>query len=144
MCRARRGGPRTPSTTTDANLNCAFVENALIYVIVKSQQNTIELVTRPGTLQSSVEHIETLLNRGYRDPPYPIPSMARASERTLVCTICKYTASNEGCLRTHLRHHMKEAHDAVLKCETCSSQFDSTIDYFKHLPQHKLNSRTGH
>jgi len=93
-----------------------------------------------GTLQSSVEHIETLLNRGYRDPPHPIPSMARASEKTLVCTICKYTASNEGCLRTHLRHHMKEAHDAVLKCETCSSQFDSTIDYFKHLPQHKLNS----
>ena len=27
--RARRGGPRTPSTTTDANLDCAFVENAL-------------------------------------------------------------------------------------------------------------------
>ena len=26
--RARRGGPRT---TTDANLDCAFVENALIY-----------------------------------------------------------------------------------------------------------------
>ena len=31
VCRARRGGPRTPSTTTDANLNCAFVENALVY-----------------------------------------------------------------------------------------------------------------
>ena len=31
VCRARRGGPRTPSTTTDANLDCAFVENALIY-----------------------------------------------------------------------------------------------------------------
>ena len=29
--RARRGGPRTPSTTTDANLDCAFVENALFY-----------------------------------------------------------------------------------------------------------------
>ena len=29
VCRARRGGPRTPSTTTDANLDCAFVENAL-------------------------------------------------------------------------------------------------------------------
>ena len=26
---ARRGGPSTPSTTTDANLDCAFVENAL-------------------------------------------------------------------------------------------------------------------
>ena len=26
---ARRGGPRTPSTTTDKNLDCAFVENAL-------------------------------------------------------------------------------------------------------------------
>ena len=31
VCRARRGGPITPSTTTDANLDCAFVENALIY-----------------------------------------------------------------------------------------------------------------
>ena len=29
--RARCGGPRTPSTTTDANLDCAFVENALFY-----------------------------------------------------------------------------------------------------------------
>ena len=31
VCRARRGGPRTPSTTTDANLDCAFVANALFY-----------------------------------------------------------------------------------------------------------------
>ena len=29
VCRARCGGPRAPSTTTDANLDCAFVENAL-------------------------------------------------------------------------------------------------------------------
>ena len=29
VCRARRGGPRTLSLTTDANLDCAFVENAL-------------------------------------------------------------------------------------------------------------------
>ena len=28
---ARRGGPRTPSTTPDANLDCAFLENALFY-----------------------------------------------------------------------------------------------------------------
>ena len=28
---ARNRGPRTLSTTTDANLDCAFVENALIY-----------------------------------------------------------------------------------------------------------------
>ena len=31
VCRARRGGPRTPSITTDTNLDCAFVENALFY-----------------------------------------------------------------------------------------------------------------
>ena len=31
VCRARRESPRTPSTTTDANLDCAFVENALFY-----------------------------------------------------------------------------------------------------------------
>ena len=32
VCRARRKGPRTLSTTTDANLDCAFVENALFYI----------------------------------------------------------------------------------------------------------------
>ena len=31
-CSARREGPRTPSTTTDANLDCAFVENTLLYI----------------------------------------------------------------------------------------------------------------
>ena len=30
--RARRGGPRTLSTTADTNLDCAFVENALFYI----------------------------------------------------------------------------------------------------------------
>ena len=52
MCCTRRGGPRTPSTTTDANLDCAFVENALFLhrsLILKSHQNRIELVTRPAT-----------------------------------------------------------------------------------------------
>ena len=27
--------PRTPSRTTDANLDCAFVENALLFVVLK-------------------------------------------------------------------------------------------------------------
>ena len=31
VCRARRGGPRTLSTTTGAHLDCASVENALFY-----------------------------------------------------------------------------------------------------------------
>ena len=42
MCRARRGGPRTPSRTSDANLDCAFVENALFLprsLIEKIRQN---------------------------------------------------------------------------------------------------------
>ena len=53
MCGARRGGPRTPSTTTDANLDCAFVENTLFYTYprLKSQRNRIVLVTRPATPQ---------------------------------------------------------------------------------------------
>ena len=39
------------STTTDANLDFAFVENALPQsLILKSQQNKIELVTRPWTV----------------------------------------------------------------------------------------------
>ena len=51
MCRARCEGPRTPSTITDANLDYAFVENALFTTDpLKSQQNRMELVTRPGDL----------------------------------------------------------------------------------------------
>ena len=51
MCRARREGLRTLSATADANLGCAFVENALFYTILdceKSTQNIIELVTIPA------------------------------------------------------------------------------------------------
>ena len=35
MCRARHGGPRTPSKTTEANLDCVFFENALLFVVPK-------------------------------------------------------------------------------------------------------------
>ena len=35
VCRTRRGGPRTLSRTTDANLDCAFVETALVFVVPK-------------------------------------------------------------------------------------------------------------
>ena len=43
VCRARRGAPRTPSTTTDANLDCAFVENALLFIDPQSWKvNRIE------------------------------------------------------------------------------------------------------
>ena len=36
VCRARPGGPRTPSTTTDANLDCVFVENAVVFLDPKN------------------------------------------------------------------------------------------------------------
>ena len=39
MCRARGGGPRTPSTT-DANLDCAFVENPLFTSILDFAKST--------------------------------------------------------------------------------------------------------
>ena len=32
---ARRGGPRTELRTTGVNLDCAFVKNALVYVLLK-------------------------------------------------------------------------------------------------------------
>ena len=35
MWRARRVGPRTPSHTVDANLDCAFVKKALVLVVPK-------------------------------------------------------------------------------------------------------------
>jgi len=49
--RYRRGGPKTPSKTADANLDRAFVENAVLHrsLIVKSQQSRTELVTTPDT-----------------------------------------------------------------------------------------------
>ena len=34
MCPARPGCPRTPSRTTDVNLDCAFVENVLVLVVL--------------------------------------------------------------------------------------------------------------
>ena len=40
MFHARRGGPRTPSTTADANLDCAFVENALFTQILDFEKST--------------------------------------------------------------------------------------------------------
>ena len=33
MCCARRGGPRTPSRTIDANHDSAFVDNAIVFVV---------------------------------------------------------------------------------------------------------------
>ena len=35
MCWARRAGLRTPSKTIEANLDCAFVENAFVFVVPK-------------------------------------------------------------------------------------------------------------
>ena len=34
MCLARHGGPRTPSRTTDKNLDCLFVENAPVFDVI--------------------------------------------------------------------------------------------------------------
>ena len=58
VCHARLGGPRTPSTTTDANLECPFAENALFYTdprLQKGQQKINELVVRRG-LQTGRTH----------------------------------------------------------------------------------------
>ena len=42
------GGPRTTSRTTDANLDCAFVENALVYVVPKIGWAWAPLSAPPG------------------------------------------------------------------------------------------------
>ena len=49
MWRARRGSPRTTSTTTDANIDCAFLEMHLFSPILDCEKSTekIELVTKP-------------------------------------------------------------------------------------------------
>ena len=60
MCHARREGPRTPSTTTDANLNDVLLETHFFTPIIdfKSQHNTIELVTIPGPLAGDLEELK--------------------------------------------------------------------------------------
>ena len=35
------GGPRTPSKTAEANLNCAFVENALFTPTLDCEKSTV-------------------------------------------------------------------------------------------------------
>ena len=44
-----RGGPRTPLGTTDPNLECAFVENAIVFVIPKIGTPPGLPITIPGT-----------------------------------------------------------------------------------------------
>ena len=39
VCRARRRGPRTPSTKTDAKLDCAFVKNAPLTQILDCEKS---------------------------------------------------------------------------------------------------------
>ena len=54
MCRDRRGGPRTPSRTTDANLDCVFVKNtSLLRSVISSKKlkNRIELVATLDNFQ---------------------------------------------------------------------------------------------
>ena len=36
LCRGRCEGPKTPSRTTDANLDCVFVENALAIAVLET------------------------------------------------------------------------------------------------------------
>ena len=45
MCHIRRGGHRTPSRTADADLECAFVENALVIVVPKIGRAQAPLVS---------------------------------------------------------------------------------------------------
>ena len=40
VCRTRRGGPRTPSTTTDGNLDCALVETHFFTSILDCEMST--------------------------------------------------------------------------------------------------------
>ena len=37
-CQARHGGPKTPSITNFANLDCVFIENALLLVVPKIER----------------------------------------------------------------------------------------------------------
>ena len=65
MCRARRGGPRTPSTSADANLDCVFVENSLFSPIVDDEEagSFLDLFPQRSPTQSwrNLEFFEKIL-----------------------------------------------------------------------------------
>ena len=63
MCRTRRGGPRTPSGTTGANLDCAFVENTPVFAVPKIGAGTAPLGPLPCPPPSPLDtnHHEILL-----------------------------------------------------------------------------------
>ena len=52
MWRTRRRGPRTPLTTIDANLDCAFVENACAFV-ENAQVFVVPNIEFPRKLESN-------------------------------------------------------------------------------------------
>ena len=59
MCSARRNnGPRTPSRTTFANLDSAFVENTLVFLVPKIVIQLIEvvLISPPDELDVSLSY----------------------------------------------------------------------------------------
>ena len=55
MCRAGSGGPSTLSRTTDANLDCAFVENALFLLLQKLEGLGLPLASPICSLDTSCD-----------------------------------------------------------------------------------------
>merc|ERR1712115_705723 len=65
---SRRSGPRTPSTTTDANLDCAFVKNSLLFALPKIESArpplipiTYPLIEIMNSLNFQVEVVRSIL-----------------------------------------------------------------------------------
>merc|ERR1712029_885566 len=98
-----------------------------------------------GSIESSVSHIDHLLNKGSDPPLFPIKEMLPQSRGDVRCTICRSTPSNESRLRIHLKIHMREAHMQIRKCEKCNEEFENTVAYFMHLKTHKKRkNNSGH
>ena len=60
MYLARRGGPRTPSRTTDANLDCTFVENTIVFIDSKIRKAKVYHPTPPDVASKLLMRLEVV------------------------------------------------------------------------------------
>ena len=66
MRRAWRGGPRTLLKTIDANIDCAFVENAIVFSVPNIWRGCAPLVPPLTTPLVAVQDCALVIVSGYR------------------------------------------------------------------------------
>ena len=109
MCCAKRRGPRTPSRTPIVNLDCAFVENALLFVVPKLGALPPSIVHTWGPSAAEEERVQmefsTLTEASLPPPP---PDNTRLTHRKIMK---RKTAAIQ---RRHLRSIRKSSSSRVV------------------------------